>query len=144
MAAIGRSATWPVLLLFCHAAIGQTGQSADARRCIGSVATALTAGDPADAMSNFDKSFAGYEKLSSYFAALTSSFELGNEIDVTDEQDSATETKLTVHWALSLTGVESRHAETRSGDLNVRLVRKGGKWKIVDFSPIELFNPAAS
>ncbi|HEY3939316.1 MAG TPA: hypothetical protein VGL97_17930 [Bryobacteraceae bacterium] len=143
MAAIGRSGAWPVLLLFCHAAIGQTGQSANVRRCIGSVATALTAGDPADAMSNFDKSFSGYEKLNSYFAALTNSFELGNEIDVTDEQDSATETKLTVHWVLSLTGLQNRHAENRSGDLNIRLVRKGGKWKIVDFSPLDLFNPTA-
>ncbi len=54
-------------------------------------------------MTPFDKSFENYEKLSSYFQALTSSFHIANGIDVTDEQDTATEAKLTVNWTLTLT-----------------------------------------
>jgi hypothetical protein len=141
MAAIGRSAAWLVLLLVCQVSECRADQSADVRRCVSSIATALAAGDPSDAMTAFDKSFSGYEKLSNYFAGLTNSFELASEIDVTDETDSAAETKLTIHWTLTLTDQQSHHAANRSGDLDVRLIRKGNKWKIVEFSPIELFNP---
>ncbi len=115
-------------------------RSSDVRADISYVATALTSGNAADAMSRFDKSFSDYEKLRSYFQGLNA-FEVGNEVDVVDEQDTDTETKLTVNWTLTLTDAATDSTERRSGDINVRLVLREGKWKIVDFSPISLFNP---
>ncbi len=115
-------------------------RAADVRTLIGNVATSLTSGNPADAMAPFDKSYVNYEKLSGYFQGLTN-FQIENEVDVTDEQDTEDGAKLTIAWALTLTDLTTNRTDQRAGEINVRLVLKGGKWKIVEFSPIEIFNP---
>ncbi len=116
-------------------------RAADARAQISHIATALTSGDPADAMTPFDKSFPDYQKLSDYFQGLSAS-QIENEVDVLDEDDTEAETKLTVNWTLTLTDRATSATERRSAEINVRLVPKNGKWKIVGFSPIRIFNPA--
>ncbi len=88
-----------------------------------------------------DKSFANYDKLRNYFEGLANSFQLSNGVEITDEQDSENETKLTVDWTLTMTDLTTNYSDTRNAELSIRLVRNGKKWKIVDFSPIELFNP---
>ncbi len=115
-------------------------RTADVRADLGSIATALSAANPADAMTPFDKSFPDYDKLANYFQGLNA-FQVQNEVDIVDEQDTGTETKLTVDWTLTLTDLGTNSTERRTGEINVRLVSKKGKWKIVDFSPISLFNP---
>jgi hypothetical protein len=105
------------------------------------VASALTAGNPADAMTPFDKSFSGYEKLRSYFSGLTGAFQLTNQLEVTEEQDSPDEATLTLEWTLTLTDPQTGYARNREATIHARLVPKSGTWKIVEFSPIELFDP---
>ena len=139
MAAIERSISALIALLVLVWPL-QADRAADVRSEISYIATALSSGNPADAMTPFDKSFANYDKLGSYFQGLTA-FQVENEIDITDEQDTETDTKLTVNWSLTLTDLGNDSTEQRSGDINVRLVLRDGKWKIVDFSPISLFNP---
>jgi len=117
-------------------------RAADVRSQISTIATALTAGNPADAMTPFDKSFPNYEKLSNYFQGLNA-FTTNSEVDVTDEEDAADETKVTIHWTLTLNDLGSNATERRSSDIDVRLVPRNGKWKIVDFSPISIFDPNA-
>lgn len=89
----------------------------------------------------FDSSCPNYEKLSNYFEGLTNSFRVENEIDINDEEDAATETKLTVNWTITLTDLGSNYTEQHRADINIRLALKGRKWKIVDFAPIEIFDP---
>jgi hypothetical protein len=105
------------------------------------VARGLSAGDPAAAISPFDKSYADYDKLSNYFGGLTNAFQIVNEIDVVDEQDTEAEIKATVHWTITLSDLGSNYTERRVGDIQVQLVLKDHKWKIVEFSPIEVFDP---
>lgn len=83
MAVIGRSPLAGLLVLAASALGADT-----PRERVSYVASALTAGNPADAMSPFDKSFDGYEKLRGYFSGLTSAFQLTNQLEVTEEQDS--------------------------------------------------------
>jgi hypothetical protein len=40
-----------------------------------------------------------------------------------------------------MTNKTSLETQRRSGEIHVRLALQDGKWKIVDFSPIDLFNP---
>lgn len=108
------------------------------------VAAALSAGNPIDAMRPFDKSFANYAKLRDYFSGLTDSSQLVNDADVTDEQDSNTESNVTVAWTLTLMNKTTAETEHRSRDIHIRLTLQNGKWKIVDFSPIDLFNPQSN
>jgi hypothetical protein len=116
-------------------------QPRDVLAKINYVAAALAAGNPIDAMTPFDRSFANYVKLRDYFSGLTDSSQLVNEVDVTDEQDSATESNVTAAWTLTLTNKTTLQTERRTGEIHIRLTLQNGKWKIVDFSPLELFNP---
>lgn len=129
------------MLFACAAVRGRADQAGDVRSQLEVVATALSAGNPANAMSPFDKSYANYDKLSGYFDGLTSAFRIVNEIDVVDEEDSAPETKVTVHWTITLTDLGMNYTVRRECDINARLVPERGKWKIVDFGPIWVFDP---
>jgi hypothetical protein len=115
----------------------------DVLSTINYVATALAGDNAADAMTPFDKSFPNYVKLRDYFAGLTDGWQIVNEVDVTDEEeDSATQSNVTVQWTMTLTSKTTFQTERRSGEIRVRLALEHGKWKIVDLSPIEFFNPA--
>ena len=116
-------------------------QAADARAKLEVIARGLSEGNPADAISPFDKSYPDYEKLSGYFGGLTNAFQIVNEIDVVDEQDTGTDTTLTVHWTITLSDLGSNYTERRASDLQVRLILKDLKWKIVQFAPIGIFDP---
>jgi hypothetical protein len=135
MAAIGHS-----LLVFV--ALAAAGLGAELPRAqVSHVASALTAGNAADAMSPFDKSLPDYEKLRGYFSGLTSAFQLTSQLEVTEEQDSDDQATLTLEWTLTLTDAQTGYATNRNATIHARLVPKNGKWKIVEFSPIELFDP---
>lgn len=149
MAVIGRrprcftlAAQFVLCALAALPALGD--QAGDIRNAVEVVAAGLSAGNPAQAMSAFDKSYANYDKLSGYFGGLTNSFQIVNEIDVVDETDSAGDSKITVHWIITLSDLATSFTNRREGDINARLISKDGKWKIVDFAPIDIFNPQAS
>lgn len=141
MAVTGRRAAGIALVAVSLAQV-RADQASEARSQLQAIAAGLTGGDAAAAMMPFDGSCANYEKLSNYFDGLTSAFQVANEIDVVDEQDAAAETKLTVNWTITLIDLGTDYSERRRSDINVRLVLKGRKWKIVDFAPIEIFDPA--
>jgi hypothetical protein len=136
MAVIVRSSLAGLLVLAATCAAADT-----PRAQVSYVASALTAGNPADAMTPFDNSFAGYEKLRGYFSGLTSAFQLTNQLEVTEEEDSAQEATLTLEWTLTLANAQTGYTENRSESIHVRLLLKSGKWKIVEFAPIGLFDP---
>ena len=112
----------------------------DIRAQVSYVGTALSSGNATDAMTPFDKSFPNYEKLRNYFQGLTA-FQVANEMDFIEEDDSETNAKLTVNWTLTLTDLATNATERRTSDINIELVRKDGKWKIIDFAPIAFFDP---
>jgi len=99
----------------------------DVLATINYVATALASDNAVDAMAPFDKSFANYAKLRDYFSGLTESSQLVNEVDLTDEQDSDTQSSVTVDWTLTLTNKTTLQTERRSGEIDIRLTLQGGK-----------------
>jgi hypothetical protein len=119
----------------------QAERAQDILSTINYVATALAGDNAADAMTPFDKSFPNYVKLRDYFAGLTDGWQIVNEVDVMDEDDSATQSNVTVQWTMTLTNKTTFQTERRSGEIHVRLALEHGKWKIVDLSPIDFFNP---
>ncbi len=112
-----------VLALFTAAAPLCADPSADIRAQVSYIATALTSGNPTDAMTPFDKAFSDYDKLSRYFEGL-GAFQVQNEIDFIDEQDSETEARLTVHWGLTLTD-QATDATERRGRRRKRATETG-------------------
>ncbi len=151
MAAIERKqACWKIAslaLLLVAAPVLHADRAADVRAQVSYVAAALGNGNPTDALGPFDRSCKNYQKLKEYFGALTNGSQVTSEVEILDEQDEETETKLLVNWTLTLTSLGSPSdvaggsSERRSADISIRLVPQKGKWKIVEFSPVDIFNP---
>ena len=51
-------------------------------------------------MTPFDRSVADYEKLRSYFSGLTNAYQLTNQLEITEEEDSSETAMLTLEWTL--------------------------------------------
>ncbi len=119
-------------------------QSAEVRSRLSEIATSLTAGDPAGAMAPFSKSFPNYQRLREDFSGLTNAFSIVNEVDVIDEADSKAESVVTVNWAITLTNPQNKFNTQHSAEIHVRFIREKGNLKIVEFSPIAIFDPSQS
>ena len=145
MAAIGRRsilflAILPVAAaLVCSPLLADTNDELQVR--VGYLANALSSGEPADAISVFDKSCPKYEVIRQNFDGLTSAFDLNNEVDVTNLDSTGEAAKLTVNWTLTLNDRFSNETENRTQEINMTFERKNGKWMIVEFGPIDLFSP---
>ena len=142
MPAIGaKSALYRLLLIAGIGALALPLEADDVLSRINYVATALSDGNASDAMTPFDKSFANYSKLLNYFAGLTGGWQVFSDVDVLDRQDTDSGSTLTVDWTITLTNQSTFETERRRGQVRAVLAREKGKWKIVDFSPVDLFNP---
>lgn len=148
MAATARSALRAiecmVVLVLLASAGASTRQSSDAstdaRAQVAAVAEALTSGDPAGAITHFAKSYRDYEKLRRYFEGL-SAFQVENQLDITDEDDTDTSVSLTITWDITLTDAGSDRSRRRTGEIHAKLMLIHSKWRIVEFSPLDIFNP---
>ena len=143
MRALDRSRTLPTVagLLLGLSFSLHADRPEDIRAQLVYVASALSGGNPSDALGPFDKSCKDYGKLRDYFLGLTQAYQVASEVEVTDEDDRETETKLQVNWRLTLTDPGTNISTQRSADIKLTLARKDGKWKIVDLSPADFFNP---
>jgi len=139
MAATGRRA---FLLAVAACAIARADDSADVHQVIGDMANAISAGEVSQAMSGFSKKCADYDKLSNYFDALSGAYFVENTVAFTDEEVSATEARVSLHWDLALTTKQSGFTRNRSADLTVKLVREGKHWRITELSPVAIFDPS--
>jgi ketosteroid isomerase-like protein len=112
------------------------------RRVLTYLSSALANGNPTDALSVFSKSYPGYTQLADRFAALTASFDIANEVEVTDETQQASDATLVCNWTLTLSDRTTGESRRKSRDVHVKFRRDpNGKWKIVDFDGADLFLP---
>jgi hypothetical protein len=114
--------------------------SSDARAQVAAVAESLTSGDPSGAMTHFAKSYSDYEKLRRYFEGL-SAFQVENQLDITDEEDTTNSVSLTITWDITLTDVGSDRSRRRTGEIHAKLIPIDSKWRLVEFAPLDIFNP---
>ncbi|HEX4749908.1 MAG TPA: hypothetical protein VH302_10235 [Bryobacteraceae bacterium] len=114
--------------------------SSSARQQVAAVAEALSAGDATEAMTHFAKTLPDYEKVSKYFDGLAA-FQVENQIDFTDEDDSDTAVIFAITWDITLTDLGTDRTRNRSGQIHVKVASVESKWRIVEFSPLDIFNP---
>ncbi len=144
MAATVRKSSVAAILLLASlfAPSASSDQASDIRTVLEHVTTGLVDGNPADAMKPFDSAFRSYDKLRDYFDGLTNGYQLTNEVNVVDERDASDQVELTVNWTITLGHLTNPGVQnTRQSKIQIRMVRKKHGWKIVEFSPIDLFNP---
>lgn len=144
MAAIGRNlAVWLVaslgfqILPHCSSAADV---SSTARAQVASVAEALSSGDAAEAMTHFSKSLRDYDKLRRRFEGLAA-FQVENQLNFTDEEDSESSVALTITWDITLTDLGTDTSIRRTGEIHAKVARENSKWRIVEFAPLDIFNP---
>ena len=139
MAVIGRRLA---ILLFLFAGIWAyaADPSSAARSQVSAVAEALSAGDATQAISRFAKSYPDYVKLRRDFEGLTA-FQIENQLAITDENDTDKGIELTITWDITITGLSSDETKRRTGEIHATVARVDGKWRIVTFAPLEIFNP---
>ena len=148
MAAIARSAVRAmkcsvVLALLAYSvsfARQSSHASSGARAQVAAVAEALSSGDASAAMTHFAKSYREYDKLRHYFEGL-SAFQVENQLDITDEEDTDNSVLLTITWDITLTDLGSDRSRRRTSDIHAKLTLLDSKWRIVEFSPVDIFNP---
>lgn len=114
--------------------------SAAARQQVAAVAEALSSGDASEAMTHFAKTVLDYEKIRRSFEGLAD-FQVENQLDYTDEEDADTSVTLTVTWDITLTDLGSDHSRRRTGEIHVKVALVDSKWRIVEFAPLDIFNP---
>lgn len=119
-------------------------ETSEALAAVHRAATALSAGNPIEAIAQFDRSYPDYEKLKNYFIGLTGAYNIVSEASIVDEHDEPGAVNMTLDWTLTLTQADSSLSKRRTGEIHVRVIRIKGKWKIASFSPIEIFDPAIS
>lgn len=124
------------------------GRSEDVMAVITYVATALTAGNPDDALLPFDPALPGLSTLAGYFEALCTEVTLHTDVDLLEETGSDTESNVLLRWTLDLRErMSNEELERREREVRVHFVpaaakAKYGRWKIAAFGDIELFNPS--
>ena len=117
-------------------------RAADVLATVNHVATGLTDNNVPDALEAFSKDCPDYARLRDSFNGLSSRGDVINEVDVVDEEDKETETKLTLQWTMTITSREnSSDVETRTERVTIKLIQQGKEWKIADLRPISFFDP---
>jgi hypothetical protein len=142
MAAIGPRLVFFAALAGAAPSLAQSDQPAQVQARLSQIANALSAGDPADAIAAFSKSSQQYDRLRDYFIGLTGAFSIVNEVNVLEENDLKTESQVTLHWAMTLTDNQNNSSNQRTAEIHARFQLERGRWLIVDFTPIDIFDPA--
>ena len=143
MAVIGRRGYAALLAggLLCPSWV-RADQASDLREILQQIATSLTDENAADALKPFSQSFNSYDKLRDDFAALTASYQVTNEVNVLDEQDDSNQIAATVGWTITLGNKTNLGVQnSRYREIHLRLRQEKKRWKIVAFSPIDIFDP---
>jgi hypothetical protein len=108
-----------------------------------SIASALTAVNPAQFMAAFDKDMPDYDKLKDQITALANQAEITSSIEpIKDEGDEA-QRSVDLDWYLEVRSLYPNGPIIHRRDVIHCDIRKQGKhWKIVSLKPLEFFAPA--
>lgn len=135
-------------IVLCAGLLAETARAAEREGIMGAVqyvAASLSEGNGTDAASPFDKSTPGYDKLASYFEALTDQARVHSDVELIEESGSDTERRVILRWTLEICEQSSGDVlERRVQEVRLRLAPSTSRkfsWKIVSLDPIEFFNP---
>jgi hypothetical protein len=112
-----------------------------ARHQLAAIGTALATGDTAQAMLPFSKNYAQYQELLNDFSGLIDSYQISSEVTVENETSGSGRIDVTARWDLTLQDRGTAYTKNRSAEISIRLTKKGRQWKIIEFSPIKIFQP---
>jgi len=117
------------------------------------MAAALSAANPQEFLTAFDKSMPGYQKLSDSVTALIREFEPQSSVDFNKDDGDDRKRTVEADWLLVLRPLDNAnfknaHAEVlasaqREQVLKCTVEKEGRKWKVVSLEPLDFFAPPA-
>jgi len=113
-------------------------QQPPALKALSDLASSLSEGNPAGAMSAFDKSLPNYQTISNNIYAMTSQADITCSIDPVDQNGNDVE----VDWFLMLRSKEDQGpTERRQMTVKLTVVKAGKSYKITAINPATILDP---
>ncbi len=131
----------PALLLFLAAAL-RADSALDVHTLFETAAEALGNGQAAAFLAVFDPSTPGFTRLRSDTGALVRMGDAMSNIEWRKNEGDDQQRSVSLNWLLDITERNGAGALThRRAQVDCRLAKKGGQWRIVSFAPLDFFAP---
>jgi hypothetical protein len=119
----------------------------------GGMAASLSAANPQEFLTAFDKTMPGYQKLSDNVTALVHEFEIQSSVEFDKNEGDDQKRVVEAEWLMILRPLQNSnltqpHSEVLASDrreqvLKCTVAKQGRKWKMVALEPVEFFAPPA-
>jgi hypothetical protein len=143
MRAIARNIALVAIVAVAAAVLGVADTHSDVLELFASMTSALSDDNPAGFMKAFDRNMPDYDKLSGYVDGLIREAEVSASIDPTKDEGDDVKRSVDLDWTLQ---IRSRQMAgplvERQKTVHVELVKQKKHWRIVSFTPLDLFAPA--
>jgi hypothetical protein len=109
---------------------------------LGSMASGLSEGNPAQFLEAFDRSMKGYAELAANVRALVEQSDVLSAIELVDDAGDAERRTIRVDWLLQLADKQnSASVVRRQKTVQCKVERQKRKWRIVSLEPLDFFAP---
>ena len=128
-------------LLLLISMVAAADPAADVLKVFRDAAEALTNGDAAAFLDNFDRDMPGYASLRTNIEGMLAAYEVGSTIEVVSDEGDDQTRNVELDWVLLATRKDAINSaqETRRQVVKCRLERRGKRWKITRLQPVDLF-----
>ncbi len=108
----------------------------------GSLASALTDGEPEQFLAAFDRSMKGYEDFAANVRALVAQMDVTSTVELVDDAGDARHRAVKFDWLMQLANKNDRVSVIRRQQtITCRLEKQKRKWRIVSLEPLDFFAP---
>jgi hypothetical protein len=100
---------------------------------VAELAADLSGGDAPAFLAHFDRTMAGYARLSGLIQALAAQGDVGSSVEIAEDTGDDRRRRLALDWILELAG------ERRRQTVRCTFERQGKRWKVTAIEPVEFF-----
>lgn len=104
------------------------------------ISAALSEGNAKEFLRHFDPEMEGYADLERTVRALVGQYAVGNEIEKREQSSEGGAERLELDWFLEVLDKDSQMALARRREwVKCTVAKQGRRWRITQFTPLELF-----
>ena len=131
-----------LLLFLPFAACLHADSEKDVEALLASAIAGLSDGRPELFLEPFDRAMPDFEKLRTAIVGLTGQADVSCSFEVVHSEGDDESRTLTLDWILRIDGKGGNTGSTRRQQtVTCTIIKRAKKWRIVSFSPVELFTP---
>jgi hypothetical protein len=140
-----------MILLSALAPLARADSAQQVWDLFGDMAAALSAGNPQQFLTAFNKAMPGYNQLSVDVSALTKEFEIQNSVDFNKNEGDDQKRTVEADWLMTLRPVQDVNLQKSNAEvfastsrekvLKCTVVKQGRKWRISSLDPADFFAP---